>query len=391
MMPSYDKDDSRNPDSLEIQDSRLPKIDPNDIQQRPSHYALATDILPSRKRQPLSDLEEPLRKAAFLQGLGSLRSEEFQSALDDLKLWLPEWHQKFFWPVVLEVLNTPQARQTFSSNIKVQTSQEASFTEAFLTSLLSALDSSPSVGIRRSRCEGRILGIMVWWAPHTLTRYLTQAEPSSRMVRSFAVAAAFSGVPRISMERPSRELCRYLEDQISSAMADRTSRREVLLSGGAMQLASTYCTDLRAIHAVLSGLGQSKLFSETSALPSLTIFAEALERWAQAKDIDASDILSLTGRAAHTSLMIDHIVKRLSSDAYDAPDEKRDLLWVLLRISCNCWRNRSTSKSTSAANVRNPCSRSVGVRLLAMRGNTSRTTCTSAACFPACWAIAYRT
>lgn len=336
-MSSFDKDDKRVPQPPQLAGGRLPQADSGQTQVTPTPFAIVTSIIPSIERLPLSDLERPDRKAAFLQGLGSQAREEFQFALEHLKNWIPKPHQKFFWPVVLEVLNTPEARQSFASRITSNAQHEATFQETFLKSLLETANSSSHLGHRQLRCQGRILAAMAWWAPQALSQHLIKAiDSNERVLRPFAVSMAFIGrLETNDYFAPSSDFCRHLLKDISGVLAGNDSDLEVLLSAGALQLLSTCCTDLDRAKDVLHGQTQPNLFSQSSAPSSLKLFADALYQWIERNaHNDSEDFRDHIARLLHASLLTEQIAASIPSDRrYRWAPEYRDLFQTLLSFS----------------------------------------------------------
>lgn len=287
-MTSFDKQDKGALDASHLTKGTLPRVEPRPVQSEHSAYDLVTTVLPAIQRLPLPELEKPERKTTLLLGLSSQVLEEFQAALDSLKGDLRLGSEKFFWPVVLEVLNTPGNRRHFASRIGANATHMETLPEVFLASLLETLASSPNLGLRKLRCQGRILAEMVWLAPHSCSRQIAQAIKSNpRVLRPFAVSLVSAGGPyemrshwsrKFHFETPPTFVCHYLIHEITSVLAEGNSNLEVLLSGGALQLASTCSTSLVAINAVLCGRARPP-----SAPVSFTLLEAVCLYWSKAK------------------------------------------------------------------------------------------------------------
>jgi hypothetical protein len=305
-MQSFDKEDKRPLEASQLAKGTLPRVDPRSVQSEPSAYDIVTTVVPATQRLPLPELEKPERKTTLLRGLCSQVVEEFQGALDSLKDHLRFGSEKFFWPVVLEVLSTPGDRQHFASRIAANATHMETLPEVFLISLLETLDSAAHLAPRKLRCRGRILAEMVWLVPHSCSHHISNAIDSDpRVLRPFAVSLVSAGGPlevrgvcKYIFKSPPTFLCRYLIQDITDAIAGETANRAVLLSGGALQLASSCSTSLTAINAVLSGRSRP-----TSTPSSFTLLEGVLHSYCM-----RSKIYPLSERAR------DIFVKRLSVD-----------------------------------------------------------------------------
>jgi hypothetical protein len=334
-MTSFDKEDSLAPEPAPSPEGSLPDLALPPPEADPSAFDIVTRIIPSIESLPISDLEVPYRKAAFLQNLGSQKLEEFEAALGYLKNWLPKQYQTFFWPVVLEVLSTSNAQQVFASHIRTHADKSSTFLEIFLKSLLDTVDSCPVQGPRQLRCRSRILTAMVWWTPHAVSQHLAKAiDSDAQVIRPFAISVAFAArLETNDYFHPSRDLCRYLEESLKNAATQQDAPREVLLSGGSLQLASSFCSDLMAIGGVLSGRLQNELFSKLSETTSINRFVEAVYRWAERDHADDSDPRHRRWRLAKASFITAQIADSVSTSGFGWSHDDRDLFQTLLRFS----------------------------------------------------------
>jgi len=299
----------------------------------PRPFEVVTRLLPAVRKLPLVDLELPARKAAFLHHLGSRKPEEFELCLSGLKDWLPKQYQKYFYPVVLEVLSIPDAQRAFKESVNAHSNKDGSFIEFFLTALLTAADSAPDQNARLLRCRGRILATMVWWAPYSVSAHLAKAINSNpRIVCSFAVAIAFAGrSEHQDYLRASKTVCHYLKKSIADVVRQQTGPLDVLLSGGALQLAASLRCDLWSLQNCLSLRDQQEFLSDVYRVSAIKLLVDDFYRWAKpSRPINDPDRTWRVSVAAHVTEKICH---SLSSKRLGSTPDVRDLFQSLLSFS----------------------------------------------------------
>ncbi len=353
-MASFEKKERQDPASPDPLAGSLPPPGSALPDARPTPYALVTSLLPAQNRRPLPEMEVPERKAAFFNGLGSDTEDEFQFALGALKDWMPKTVQKIFWPVVLEVLGSPEGRQTFSRNIATRNSLQSGFVEVALGSLLEAALASTIPGKRDLRCQARILAATVWWAPQSLGTLVADAiEANPHLLRPFAVSLAFTaGAYQPVVRNPTRSLCRYLLDELTTANAQGAHHRDLLFSSGALQLLSTLSASLSSLSIPLNGRIYEGIFSGLTHLSSLRLFLESLYDRAEARHADVTP-LDRAARFCAAELVTAEVLKLFPQEGNRYSSDQRDLFQRLLGFVFT----HSPEKSLSAA-----------MRLVAKRG-----------------------
>lgn len=261
----------------------LPKLPIGPADHGPSAFDLVAEVLPSMYSATYSSLELPVRKAAFLRLLGSPVVQDVEFGIEHLRDWMIR--SPAVGEALSEVLQSPEARQVFSSKIRSHVihddgaperssrllrdfpmllnepyaphirkwfvsnlrSSDASLFEIVVASTLAGLDHCPISEARRARLQGRLLARLVMVVPEALPQHLSRLEESGAgLLRSFAVASVFER-PRAPPFARASLRCREMENAISCFMNSTSDVPQIFLSGGAPHLGFLFSTGVASI------------------------------------------------------------------------------------------------------------------------------------------------